>query len=328
MKAFVIEQAGSPEVLKLRDIPSVEPTPDEVKIRVRAFGLNRAETYLRAGKMGPITAPRVPGIEAVGEVILDPSGTFRTGQRVATAMGGMQFGRNGSYAEEVTVLRSNVISLDGSTLSWEELAVLPEAYLTVWGALDKSLGIQSGQTLLVRGATSSIGLAAVTYAKARGLKVIATTRSADNVQRLREMGADEVVIDNGAIAEQVRQFIPQGVDGVLEVVGAATLRDSLKAVRPFGAVSVIGLLGGAPVLEQLNLMQDLPAAVKLNFFGSALLGTSDMPLQDSPLLWVAKEVEAGRMPSIRTKTFDFDQIPDAHRLMESNGAFGKLVIKL
>lgn len=328
MKAFVIEQAGSPEVLKLRDIPSVEPTPDEVKIRVRAFGLNRAETYLRAGKMGPITAPRVPGIEAVGEVILDPSGTFRTGQRVATAMGGMQFERNGSYAEEVTVLRSNVISLDGSTLSWEELAVLPEAYLTVWGALDKSLGIQPGQTLLVRGATSSIGLAAVTYAKARGLKVIATTRSADNVQRLREMGADEVVIDNGAIAEQVRQFIPQGVDGVLEVVGAATLRDSLKAVRPFGAVSVIGLLGGAPVLEQLNLMQDLPAAVKLNFFGSALLGTSDMPLQDSPLLWVAKEVEAGRMPSIRTKTFDFDQIPDAHRLMESNGAFGKLVIKL
>lgn len=328
MKAFVIEQAGAPDVLKLQDISSPEPTPEEVKIRVRALGLNRAETYLRAGKMGPITAPRVPGIEAVGEVIHDPSGTFRTGQRVATAMGGMQFVRNGSYAEEVTVLRSNVISLDGSKLSWEELAALPEAYLTVWGALDKSLGIQPGQTLLVRGATSSIGLAAVTYAKARGLKVIATTRSADKVQRLRDMGADEVVIDNGAIAEQVLKLVPQGVDGVLEVVGAATVLDSLKAVRPFGAVSVMGLLGGGPVLEQLNLMQDLPAAVKLNFFGSALLGTPAMALKDSPLLWIAKEVEAGRMPSIRAKTFDFDQIPQAHRLIESNEAFGKLVVKI
>ncbi|NNA42873.1 zinc-binding dehydrogenase [Pseudomonas lactis] len=328
MKAFVIEQAGAPDVLKLQDISSPEPTSEEVKIRVRALGLNRAETYLRAGKMGPITAPRVPGIEAVGEVIHDPSGTFRTGQRVATAMGGMQFVRNGSYAEEVTVLRSNVISLDGSKLSWEELAALPEAYLTVWGALDKSLGIQPGQTLLVRGATSSIGLAAVTYAKARGLKVIATTRSADKVQRLRDMGADEVVIDNGAIAEQVLKLAPQGVDGVLEVVGAATVLDSLKAVRPFGAVSVMGLLGGGPVLEQLNLMQDLPAAVKLNFFGSALLGTPAMALKDSPLLWIAKEVEAGRMPSIRAKTFDFDQIPQAHRLIESNEAFGKLVVKI
>ncbi|WP_089041631.1 MULTISPECIES: zinc-binding alcohol dehydrogenase family protein [Pseudomonas] len=328
MKAFVIEQAGAPDVLKLQDISSPEPTSEEVKIRVRALGLNRAETYLRAGKMGPITAPRVPGIEAVGEVIHDPSGTFRTGQRVATAMGGMQFVRNGSYAEEVTVLRSNVISLDGSKLSWEELAALPEAYLTVWGALDKSLGIQPGQTLLVRGATSSIGLAAVTYAKARGLKVIATTRSADKVQRLRDMGADEVVIDNGAIAEQVLKLASQGVDGVLEVVGAATVLDSLKAVRPFGAVSVMGLLGGGPVLEQLNLMQDLPAAVKLNFFGSALLGTPAMALKDSPLLWVAKEVEAGRMPSIRAKTFDFDQIPQAHRLIESNEAFGKLVVKI
>ncbi|WP_458371882.1 zinc-binding alcohol dehydrogenase family protein [Pseudomonas lactis] len=328
MKAFVIEQAGAPDVLKLQDISSPEPTSEEVKIRVRALGLNRAETYLRAGKMGPITAPRVPGIEAVGEVIHDPSGTFRTGQRVATAMGGMQFVRNGSYAEEVTVLRSNVISLDGSKLSWEELAALPEAYLTVWGALDKSLGIQPGQTLLVRGATSSIGLAAITYAKARGLKVIATTRSADKVQRLRDMGADEVVIDNGAIAEQVLKLAPQGVDGVLEVVGAATVLDSLKAVRPFGAVSVMGLLGGGPVLEQLNLMQDLPAAVKLNFFGSALLGTPAMALKDSPLLWIAKEVEAGRMPSIRAKTFDFDQIPQAHRLIESNEAFGKLVVKI
>ena len=328
MKAYVIEKAGGPDALVLRDIPSVEPGADEVQIRVRAFGLNRAEVYRRSGKMGQISDPVVPGIEAVGEVIRDPAGIFRTGERVATAMGGLQFSRHGSYAEQVTVLRNNVISLDDSELSWEELAALPEAYLTVWGALDRSLAIESGQTLLVRGATSSVGLAALTYAKARGLTVIATTRSVDNISRLQSLGADHVVIDSGEIANQVREIVPSGVDAVLEVVGAATLRDSTKTVRPFGGVSVVGLLGGAPLLEQFHLMQDLPGAVRLNFFPSGLLGTPAMPLSESPLRWIAAEVAAGRMPSLRSKTFDFDDLRRAHNLMESNQVVGKIVVRV
>ncbi|POA18726.1 alcohol dehydrogenase [Pseudomonas sp. FW300-N1A1] len=328
MKAYVIEQPGGPQVLQMRDIPTPEPTADEVQIRVRAFGLNRAETYLRAGKMGDITAPRVPGIEAVGEVLHDPAGVLRTGQRVATAMGGMQFSRNGSYAEQVTVLRSNVISLDDTSLSWEELATLPEAYLTVWGALDKSLAIQRGQTLLIRGGTSSVGLAAIIYAKARGLTVIATTRTAANAQRLYEMGADEVVVDNGDIAGRIGEVAPEGVDAALEVVGATTLRDTLKTLRPFGAVSVIGLLGGPPVVERLHLMQDLPGGTRLNFFPSGLLGTPALPLHNTPLPWLAREMAAGRIPSIRTRTFAFDEVRDAHRLMESDRALGKLVVLL
>jgi NADPH:quinone reductase-like Zn-dependent oxidoreductase len=328
MKAYVIEKAGGPEALQLRDIAAVEPGADEVQIRVRAFGLNRAEVYRRAGKMGPISGQVVPGIEAVGEVMHDPAGVFRTGQRVATAMGGMQFSRYGSYAEQVTVLRSNVIPLDGKMLSWEELAALPEAYLTIWGALDKSLAIRAGQTLLVRGATSSVGLAAVTYAKARGLKVIATTRSAANSARLQSMGAGDVVVDNREIAGAVRKIVPAGVDAALEVVGATTLRDTVKALCSFGGVSVIGLLGGPPVLEQFHLMQDLPGAVRLNFFPSGLLGTPAMPLSESPLPWIAQEVAAGRMPSLRTQTFEFDEVRRAHSLMESDRALGKLVVRL
>jgi NADPH:quinone reductase-like Zn-dependent oxidoreductase len=328
MKAYVIEKAGGPEALQLRDIAAVEPGADEVQIRVRAFGLNRAEVYRRAGKMGPISGQVVPGIEAVGEVMHDPAGVFRTGQRVATAMGGMQFSRYGSYAEQVTVLRSNVIPLDGKMLSWEELAALPEAYLTIWGALDKSLAIRAGQTLLVRGATSSVGLAAVTYAKARGLKVIATTRSAANSARLQSMGAGDVVVDNREIAGAVRRIVPAGVDAALEVVGATTLRDTVKALCSFGGVSVIGLLGGPPVLEQFHLMQDLPGAVRLNFFPSGLLGTPAMPLSESPLPWIAQEVAAGRMPSLRTQTFEFDEVRRAHSLMESDRALGKLVVRL
>ena len=328
MKAHVVEHAGGPDALVLRDIPAVEPSAEEVQIRVRAFGLNRAEVYRRAGKMGPITAPVVPGIEAVGEVIRDPSGVLRTGQRVATVMGGMQFSRHGSYAEQVTVLRSNVVSLEGSTLAWEELAALPEAYMTAWGALDRSLAIRAGGTLLVRGATSSVGLAALTYAKARGLRVVATTRSAANSARLTSLGADVVVVDTGEIAGAVREIARDGVDFALEVVGATTLRDTVKAVRPFGSVSVIGLLGGPPVLEQFHLMQDLPAAVRLNFFPSGLLGTAAMPLQESPLPWVAAEVAAGRMPSLRTQTFDFDDVRRAHSLIESDRVLGKLVVCL
>lgn len=328
MKAYVIEQPGGPEVLQLRDIASPEPGADEVQIRVRAFGLNRAEVYRRSGKMGPIAGPVVPGIEAVGEVVHDPAGVFRAGQRVATAMGGLQFSRNGSYAEQVTVLRGNVIALDDAALPWEELAALPEAYLTVWGALDKSLAIQPGQRLLVRGAISSVGLAAVVYAKARGLRVIATTRSTANVARLRSIGADEVVIDTGQIASMVREIATTGVDAAIEVVGASTLRDSIKALRPFGAVAAIGLLGGPPVLEQFHLMQDLPNAVRLSFFGSGLLGTEALPLRDTPLSWIAREVASGRMPSLRTETFDFDDLRRAHSVMESDRALGKLVVRL
>ncbi len=328
MKAYVIEQAGGPEVLQLRDIPETAPTAGEVQLRVRAFGLNRAEIYLRRGDMGAITGPRVPGIEAVGEVIHDPAGVLRAGQRVATAMGGMQFSRNGSYAETVTVLRGNVVALDNTSLSWEELAALPQAYLTAWGALENSLAVLAGDTLLVRGATSSVGLAAVTYAKALGLRVIATTRSPANAARLREVGADEIILDRGEIAAEVRRLIPEGVDAALEVVGAATLRDTIKALKPFGAVNDIGLLGGPPVLDKLHLMQDLPGATRLSFFSSGLLGTPALPLQESPLPWIAQEVAARLMPSIRVATFDFDDIRRAHALMESDRALGKLVVRL
>ncbi|AQH03690.1 alcohol dehydrogenase (plasmid) [Burkholderia sp. KK1] len=328
MKAYVIDRIGGPEVLQLRDIPSIAPQADEVRIRVRAFGLNRGEVYLRAGKMGPIEGVRVPGIEAVGEIAEDPSGTFRVGQRVATAMGGLQFSRHGSYAEEVTVLRANVIDLDGTDLSWEELAALPQAYLTIWGALTHSLSIDAGQTLLVRGATSTVGLAAVTYAKASGLHVIATTRSSDHAEQLHAAGAEHVIIDAGNVADDVLRLRPHGIDAALEVVGAATLRDTAKTLRPFGAVTVIGLLAGPPVLENLNLMTDLPPAVRLSFFPSQLFGSEALPLTHAPLRRIADDTAAKRLPSHLQHTFAIDEVREAHTWIEGNRAHGKLVVRI
>ncbi|WP_232457950.1 zinc-binding dehydrogenase [Burkholderia ubonensis] len=328
VKAYVIECFGGPDVLQLQDIPIRNPGDDEVRIRVRAFGLNRAETYLRSGNLGPLgDQPRVPGIEAVGEVLHDPAGQFRTGQAVATAMGGLQFTRPGSYAEQVVVPRGNVVSVHDAALSWEELAALPEAYVTVAGALDRMLAIRSGQTLLVRGGTSSVGLAAIAYAKYRGLTVVATSRAQAHLQRMRDVGADLALVDDGQIAPTVRKAFPSGVDAVLEAVGASTLRDSLRTLRPFGTASVVGMHGGA-ALEHFHPMRDLPDGVRLGFFSSGMFGTTALPASAVPLLEIARATADGRMPSLRTHTFDFDELRRAHCLMESNRALGKIVVSV
>ena len=327
MKAVIAKQPGGPEVLQLVDIDQPKTQKGEVKIHVKAFGLNKAESYYRSGNYGKFVADRALGIEAVGEISEDPSGIFTIGQRVAAAMGGMMFARHGGYAEYITVNASNVIAID-SDLSYEELAALPEAYLTVWGALDKNLQIAKGETLLVRGATSSIGLAAVTYAKARGLTVIATTRNVKSIGKLKSMGADHVVIDDGAIQEAIRALAPNGVDNALEIVGAATVKDTLKCVRRWGQVVVVGLLSGAPVLESFNLMGDLPGTVKLSFFSSGLLGTEALPLKESPLNWIADQVACGRIPSTIGNTFHIEEIREAHRLLDHGTANGKIVVTI
>ncbi len=324
MKAIVIERTGGPEVLTLQDVNEPAAVENWVKIRVHAFGLNRAEVYFRQGSFGNLTEPRIPGIEAAGEVMDDSSSHFRKGQRVVTAMGGLMMARHGSYAEYVVAPISHVLAIDAD-MAWAELASLPMAYLTAWGALDKNLRIEAGQTLLIRGATSSVGLAALSYAKARGLTVIATTRSANKVDRLKTFGADHVLIDHGELSEQVRSLVRDGVDMALEIVGASTLRDTLKTLRHWGEVAVIGLLGGPPVIENFNLMADLPNTVKLSFFSSSLLGSAQMPLAESPLNWIAQQVSIGKIPSILSQQFNFSDIQQAHAFMESNEANGKLV---
>ncbi|NOX76700.1 MAG: zinc-binding dehydrogenase [Gammaproteobacteria bacterium] len=328
MKAVTITATGGPEVLALGDVPEPTAKTGEVKIKVKGFGLNRAEVYYRSGHMGALEIGRIPGIEAVGEVVADPSGTFTLGQKVVTIMGGMMLARNGAYAEYVTASLSNVLAID-SDIGFLELASLPQSYLTVWGALDLNLHIQSEQTILVRGATSALGLAAITYAKARGLTVIATTRDTTRQQRLKELGADHVLIDDGNIADQVRNIFPDGVDKAIEIVGAETLKDTVLAIKNWGEVVVVGLLGGSTIVEQFNLMGDLSNAVKLSFFGSVMLGTPDMPpLGNSPLNWIAEQIHQGLMPDITSEVFPLENIREAHTRMEKNQAFGKLVVTI
>ncbi|MCB0279642.1 MAG: zinc-binding dehydrogenase [Calditrichaeota bacterium] len=325
MKAIIAKNPGGPEVLQLTDVEEPDVKDGEVKIHVKAFGLNKAESYYRSGNYGQLVPDQALGIEAVGEIVDDPSGQFQKGQKVATVMGGMMFARHGGYAEYICVNANNVIRID-SKLDYVQLAALPEAYLTIWGALDKSLQIQKGQTLLVRGATASVGLAAVAYAKYRGLTVIGTTRNQSNVENLKANGVDHVIIDSGNIYEKIKEVIPEGVNNAIEIVGAKTVKDTIKAIRPWGQVVVIGLLSGPPILESFNLMGDLPNAVKISFFSSGLLGTKALPLQDNPLNEIAEAVLKNKIPSGIGKTFNVKDIQEAHRLLDAGTAGGKIVV--
>src|SRR5215469_12680223 len=201
MKAIVISTYGPPEVLTVTDLPDPVPAAGEVLVRVRAFGLNHAEAYMRSGAWGEVA--QVPGIECAGTVEADPSGGLAEGTAVVAILGGMGRTRNGSYAQLVTVPASNVVPVRTS-LSWTDLVALPEVYATAWAGLHQNLSLQPGQTVMVRGATSSLGQAAVNVAAETGATVIATTRKPGRAALLRGLGAAEVLIDDGKLAEQVR----------------------------------------------------------------------------------------------------------------------------
>lgn len=152
MKAIVISTHGAPDVLHVTDLPDPVPARGEVLVRVRAFGLNHAEAYMRAGAWGEVAA--VPGIECAGTVEADPSGRLAPGTPVVAILGGMGRTRNGSYAELVTVPAANVVAVN-SSLGWAELAAVPEVYATAWSGLFGNLDLRPGERILVRGATSS-----------------------------------------------------------------------------------------------------------------------------------------------------------------------------
>ena len=326
MRAIVVTEHGGPEVLRIQELPDPDAAEDEVLIRVKAFGLNHADTYMRSG-IWPFGIP-VLGIEAVGTVEDDPSGRHERGAPVVAVVGGMARERNGSYAELVTVPASNVIPIDTS-LSWAELAAIPEVYATAWTALHTNLGLHSGQSVLVRGATSTVGQAAINIARDLGAHVIATTRNPRRERQLRELGAHEVLIADGELARKVRAVHPEGVDAVLELVGNSVLRDSLKAVRPTGGVCLVGFLGGLEPIAAFDPLMDLPSGVRLTTFASAfVLGDEYFPTTDVPLQEIVEKASRGVFKAKPARVFQFDQIVDAHRLMESGRGEGKLVVEV
>jgi NADPH:quinone reductase len=241
MKAVVLDAPGPPEALQIRDLPIPAPQPGEVLIKVEAFGLNRSELHTRLGLAEGVTLPRVLGIEATGTVAACPGGEVRVGQQVATMMGGMGRTFDGGYAEYTCVPAGQVVPFT-SNLDWATLGAVPEMLQTAYGSLTIGLDAQPGQSILIRGGTSSVGMATAVLAKRLDMTVLSTTRSSGKIEALTRIGVDQVVIDDGRIADRVRDIVPIGVDTALELVGTPTLPDTLIATRLHGVVCFTGML--------------------------------------------------------------------------------------
>jgi len=327
MRAIVITEPGGPEQLEIAEHPAPEEKPGRVIVAIKAFGLNRAETYMRSGAWGPVA--EISGIECVGIVHADPDGRFTPGQKVTALMGGMGRTLNGSYAELTSVPATNVAAL-ATNLAWENLAAIPESYATAWSCLHGNLSIAQGQTLVVRGATSSLGQAALNIAADLGARVIATTRSTARRPMLEALGATEVLIERADLSAALRKQHPRGVDAVLDIVGNSTILDSLAMARRYGRVCLVGLLDHAPPIESFNPLFQMPfGGVHFSSFASAFTyGTPDYPLTDVPLQEIVDRVAAGRYQARPARVFGFDEIQAAHRVIEANEANGKLVVRL
>lgn len=322
MKAAITVKAGPPDVIQIMDVPKPEIKSGWILIKIKAFGLNRSEIFTRQGDSPGVKFPRIQGIECVGEVEEDPSNNFQKGQKVAAIMGGMGRDFDGSYAEYAAVPLKIVFSFE-SDLPWKMLGAIPEMFQTVSGSLTQALEVQKGETLLIRGGTSSIGMLSCQLAKHYGLTVVSTTRNADKEIHLKENGADYVLIDDGNIQSKLRNIFPEGVDKVLELIGTATLKDSLKCIRPKGIVCMTGILSGEWTMKEFTPMGDIPSLGRLTvYMGEAANINKDL-LQD-----FIDVVASGSIKIAVDKTFMLDEIVEAHTYMESNQAKGKIVIEV
>ncbi|MDX6351520.1 MAG: NADPH:quinone reductase [Streptomyces sp.] len=320
MRAIVLDAPGPADALAIRELPIPTPQPGWVLIRVKAFGLNRSELHTRLGLADGVTFPRVPGIEATGVVAECPGGEFAAGQQVVAMMGGMGRTFDGGYAEYTCVPAGQVIAFR-SELDWSTLGAVPEMLQTSYGVLTVGLDAQPGQSILIRGGTSSIGMATAVLAKQRKMTVLSTTRSPGKAAALTAVGVDHVLIDDGEVAAQVRAILPEGVDTALELVGTPTLRDTLRATRVHGVVCFAGMLSNEWTVKDFYPLDYIPSGVRLSTYGGDARDLPARVLQD-----FLDAVAAGDTTVPIDHVYGFDRIVEAHTAMENGSAKGKLVV--
>ncbi|WP_424922617.1 alcohol dehydrogenase catalytic domain-containing protein [Streptomyces sp. wa53] len=324
MRAIVVTRPGGLDALEIKDVPVPVRKPGWVRIKVKAFGVNESEVTTRKGESdAEVTYPRVPGIEGVGVVDETDEGSgLRPGQQVATMMGGMGRTYDGAYAQYVTVPAGQVIPFETS-LPWDVVGALPEMFQTAYGSLTTGLDLKAGQTLLIRGGTSTVGLSAATMAKEIGATVISTTRNAGRAEELRAVGVDHPVVDDGHLAEKIRALVPQGVDAALELVGCSVLADTLRTVRRHGTVCFTGALAGQWSIPDFTPFM-IPVGVRLTSYAGE---AADLPADV-----FARQLQAiagGRLKVPVAKVYrGLEQVRDAQAGVESGTTAGKHVVVL
>jgi len=320
MKAIVFDRLGGPEVMKIGEVPKPAVTAGTVLIRVRAAGINFADTLFRQGQyaMQP-KLPDTPGFEAAGEVEAVGAGVtnFKPRQRVA-AIGSKM------YAEYAIAPAAQVIPIPDST-SFEHGAAFPIQVLTAWHMLHTAHKTGPGQTVLVHSAAGGVGIVAVQIAKAAGARVIGTVSSAAKAAVAKEYGADDVInyAAQDFAAEANRITGGRGVDLILDAVGATTMDKGIGCLAPFGHLILYGRAGGVP--EPLNAFRLFEKSTKVSGFVlytvAALPDVMRRGIEESFKLIAERKVKL-----LIGKSFPLAQAAEAHKFMESRQSTGKLVL--
>lgn len=326
MRAVVVSRPGSADVLELREVPDPIPGPGDVRVRVRATAVNRADILQRRGLYpAPAGSPAdIPGLEFAGEVETVGPGTSdrREGDRVMGILGG------GGYAELVTLPGGHCLPVPAN-LSWAEAAAIPEAFLTAHDALFARAGLRAGESVLVHAAASGVGTAAVQIARAAGARVIATSRSPEKRRRLGLLGVGHVLDPArpdiaGSIVEAAGG---SGVDVALDFVGAGSWALNLEVLATLGRLVLVGTLGGSRVEADLSVL----LRKRLTVVGTVLRSRSpneketlcrDFASRGLPLL------ADGRLRPVIDRVLPLEEAAAAHTAMEAGENFGKIVLRV
>jgi NADPH2:quinone reductase len=323
MRAVEITQPGKPEVLKIGSRPVPQPKAGEVLIKVAAAGVNRPDTMQRAGHYPPPPgASDIPGLEIAGEIVAlgDGVGEWRVGDKAAALVAG------GGYAEYCTAPAPQCLPFPRG-MSAVEAASLPETFFTVWSNVFDRAGLAPGESFLVQGGSSGIGVTAIQMVKAFGNKVFATAGSEEKCAACVKLGADRAInYRTEDFAAAVKEATGgKGVDVILDMVGGDYVERELKCLADDGRIVIIAFLGGAKAT--LNLSEILRR--RLVVTGSALRprpvefkGAIARKLRER--VWPL--IEAGKIRAVIHKTFPLAEAAKAHELMESSAHIGKIVL--
>jgi NADPH2:quinone reductase len=326
MRAIVIAKPGGPEVLELRDVPTPLPSRGEVRVRVHATAVNRADLLQRVGAYAapPGSPADIPGLEIAGEVdaVGEDVTELAMGDRVFGVVGG------GGYAECVAV-HARTLARMPEGMSFTDAAAVPEAFITAWDAMVDQAGLSAGETVLIHAAGSGVGTAAFQIANAIGARAIGTCRTAEKLDRARALGLHEgVLAEGGKFAENVRKLtIGRGVDVVVELVGGAYVTQDLACLAPRGRIVLVGMMAGNQADLNLAILMSKRAEIRGTMLRSR-------PLEEKIL--AARSFERhvvplfakGALRPVVDRVLPLAEAAEAHRVMQSNETFGKVVLAI